>query len=1670
MAQKQQTVLRVQTNKPDTTITMPIGTLAVVTNSGDTFNFTYGGTGVLTDPYTGTTSSTSGKITFVVNTTPGTVYYDITTPTTGFTTVYLNYGTPNEKVILTNNGNTIISNLNPNVGDTITLSMINGATLNSLYFEPISTTVYQYDFLDLYGDIPIKITKSFAELQDISKRNSDYSIGLQLPGSKKNNAFFESFFNVDVSTLYFSAINRVPCDVLLSDESYFKGYLKLNKISIQNTKIEYDVTLYSTIADLFGQIGNGLMKDLNYSDVDYGTNHTFSKTVVQTWGDYNPYTGDEAPKYFYPIVHNGYEYSGDTVNISGATSGSTRLYTSTIVGTYASNAAAYAAGVKRYRINSPEDGLIDNQLKPALNIKNLVQLIFKTYGYTIDSDFFNTPWFRMLYMYGYFSSDTTKFSYKTPVPQTLPLDGVEVLLVETYTDYSLDCLGISYPATTRDYNIYVVKAGTGIPAYCAADITVGLDFTQHPCYGTSFDETINVTIPAYSTGTTYTWVSNAYVDCGSGSCVLEYTENFGANTTVTTVPVSTQVLAYPPSPANTTVFYEDFDYVDFGLVIDQNIKQIDFLASIAKKFNLVFVTDQNDPTKIKIEPYSYYVGTGNIYDWTDKMSYDKGFTVEPALNYVESELILTDLEDGDYGNKAFKDQNNRIYGQNFVYNPTDFKSQQKKIDTIFSPELLRKWDTPDTAPNGDIKLPLGINYAASSASQSSGGSEKVTWQYKGVKTKPKMFYWVGNFNPFLDTLGEVLTYQGSVFTNQIYVAESNGANSRGSWAAPIISHTMPVGNPDSNKITNDSICNLFNSEQPVDLGVAPFQVYTENDIYRLFYEDRVNNLYDKDTRFISGYFDLKQSDIQNLRANDLIKINQQYFSWNKIDSYNLTTPELTKVQLVQVNNEVSTYPTRYFKYFYCDNPSVVFKFATDFTNPSLSGTSYGWSALYDYNVGVLLSGSTAGVTGYTSSIRDNSNNLKYVGYYIYEVSETTYNSGGIPRQYDTLWNMSVDNDGDLNPYNFPSYVFGDNGLLETILFNLFENCSQWDSAVDAYGILTGSSTYHGTAVTPTPTATALPAPTPTPTPGMIGSLMMSFYETPKGKGGPYYKVIVNGSNRDLHYTDTTDLYSTNLNLGDVVEISIENNPSYLEVYGVIRRDYTTDDSLGDMGIVDSTISSTTGGTGTSVIFTASTISSAYNFEYRVEASCLAPQPTPTPSATATPTPTPSSTPTPTPTPTPAPPGIYRLTNLIELDDEIFTYVDFESDEEYCTSNQYKFKHMGIRANNPSQVIPVSALTLNFISDSNYPITYDSDVFDLQFIGYTGCSGSNDFIKIEWQYGWNAAGVSTNYTVDGIFQHIWCGDSSNSFPDTKVTISNKTNLSETFGQINISGGTTGSKSGYTWFDKNLFKSDAAFDLEEFEYELLASNELTKSSRYYLITKNGTPVYSATTNVNIATFEPVNFESLPYSVYTGLTGGDVLKWKVEDTFTYRPTPTPTPIPPTATPTPTASSTPTPTPSPSPTATSTPTPTPTPLPSFIEYEYVGSSPTGTTKNSTNLRTTFSTGPSYVASGVTWTSSTSTVSAISGITDSGSIGTPIDITVYRTINKSTTSTPEEYVNIRTVRLYRNGVAIDANVDTTNYTIPLTPSLLQQSYTFTGVTINAGDTIRAYWNDSVST
>jgi hypothetical protein len=969
----------------------------------------------------------------------------------------------------------------------------------SLWWDEVG----RYEFLDLYSSIPLLINKSFAELGDIGKRNSDYSVGVLLPGSKRNNAFFESYFNVDSVSFFFNPNKRVPCNVLINDEPYFTGYMRLNKVSVMESKAEYDVTLYSTPAELYGSIGNNLLRDLNFSDDDYRFNHTFNLNNVTKGFTYPNYAinGENPYPYFYPVVHNGYlYYTGDTVNFSdGFIKDRTNLYTSTApLGSFATLASAYAAGVQQHRINSPTQGLYNNQLKPALNIWSLLQLMFKTYGFSIESDFFNTPWMKTLYLYGYFSSDTTKFGYTVYSIQTLPLEGCEVFFVE-----------INLDGTPTVYSV-VCKLGTGIPCYCSSDINVTFHYSDE--YNP--DYTFDATIPYGTSGLTI------------GNIGLPF--NYG---TSSQVPNGT-TLKYLPVSIGDTVSFVDDDFVDFNLVIDQNIKQIDILSSIAKKFNLVLIPDPNNGYNIRIEPYDYYIGTGKVHNWSDKISYDKGFTVEPALNFIESELRITDQQDNDEGNKLFKESNNRIYGQNYVYNPTDFKTEVKEINTIFSPELIRKWDADGES---NIGLPLGINYVGSNNQIASGTSERVNWIYKGVKTKPKLFWWLGSFNPFLDLPGE--HYDATYFykTYVAYIMNSSGTTYNQYDRIPVISHTMPMGNPDSNKsgrgFENDSQCILFNSELPAntDIGVQPFNTYTENDAYTSFYEGRVSNLYNPNTRVLSGYFNLNYADLKNLEPQDLIKINEQYFVVSKIEGFNLTNRELTKVQLVQFNGQPNTYPTRCFEYYYCDDPTTVYTFSTDFTNSNLLDTNFGWSLYYDHQIGNL--GGSA--TGFTSTFKDveNFSTEVYIPYYIYEVKcgQTT---GALDWGCDCLHNYIWSEQYGPFQYNMPSFWLNSDSTETGV--NLFTDCADFYTTATTYDIVTGSSSNRGNICcitpTPTPTPTQTITPTPTMTPTMTPTPTISPSPTPTPTPEPPGKYVLTNTAATLtgatRYSSNT-LLSTN---------------------------------------------------------------------------------------------------------------------------------------------------------------------------------------------------------------------------------------------------------------------------------------------------------------------------------------------------------------------------------------------------------------------------------------------------------------------------------------------------------------------------------------------------------------
>ena len=161
--------------------------------------------------------------------------------------------------------------------------------------------------------------------------------------------------------------------------------------------------------------------------------------------------------------------------------------------------------------------------------------MFKQYGYTIKSDFFNTPWFKLLYLYGFFNSDTTKFSYKLGAPSTFGLDNIDLnIYIHPYGTL------IATP---------VVK-GTNIPCLCSSPIKFHALFydPMYPDYPYPYE--FDAIISANSTG--YTEVTG-----------LQFISATSADATITE-----KSLSYLPSPAGTTVFYQDGDKVDFQMVFD----------------------------------------------------------------------------------------------------------------------------------------------------------------------------------------------------------------------------------------------------------------------------------------------------------------------------------------------------------------------------------------------------------------------------------------------------------------------------------------------------------------------------------------------------------------------------------------------------------------------------------------------------------------------------------------------------------------------------------------------------------------------------------------------------------------------------------------------------------------------------------------------------------------------------------------------------------------------------------------------------------------------------------------------------------------------------------------------------------------------------------------------
>src|SRR3972149_5435077 len=193
---------------------------------------------------------------------------------------------------------------------------------NKLELGLISTaSTNSVGFLDTYGDEPVNIKMSISDIKDISKRSAPYTQSFTIQGSEKNNRLLTQIFNI-------------------GSDSTFN----------ESKKIDYQVTIFSESQDLFKNIGDAYIEDLDFSDL----NHVWDYSgITLSW------TGSNQ-SYFYPLIDYGYDLNITDMNIG--------------------------MGVKA------------EEMFPALQVKTIVDRIFSAAGYSYDSTFLSGTYFTNLYI------------------------------------------------------------------------------------------------------------------------------------------------------------------------------------------------------------------------------------------------------------------------------------------------------------------------------------------------------------------------------------------------------------------------------------------------------------------------------------------------------------------------------------------------------------------------------------------------------------------------------------------------------------------------------------------------------------------------------------------------------------------------------------------------------------------------------------------------------------------------------------------------------------------------------------------------------------------------------------------------------------------------------------------------------------------------------------------------------------------------------------------------------------------------------------------------------------------------------------------------------------------------------------------------------------------------
>ncbi len=546
--------------------------------------------------------------------------------------------------------------------------------------------------LDLFSDEEILLSDNVTGVFDLGLLPSEFTRQITLPGTKKNNAFFEHYYDISVlEPELFSTNVKVPCFLDFGGIYLAQGYIQLSKVTLLENKFidSYEVTIYGTLSSFAREINRNFLTDLT-SLSKY--NHTASlENITGSWTN-GLFDGD----IIYPMAEFGQQI-------------------------------LYLPQDDEIGIESPSGSLFVQDYKPAIRIREVWNAIFEEYGFTYTGDFWDKPFLNNVYMvlnnklrYPIFEEvDLETFG----LGKIGPIEGATDIFFNDSTTFSQSVLpwaniqsnpagnfdedvnySLEFPSKLRGkLNLNFRASGSDETAatpqfsLVVKDLQNNVvDITELPQLNTAMDNlhAANLTVfpPDHTRNEKFTILSEfntGFLPSGSYKFFLEYSQLGTGNMTA---------IVDPDGELKSFLEITKVGNVGEGLEIDiaknmpfgtKGIKQIDFITAIQKKFNLVIYPSKIKRNEFTVRQFNEWYKDGEQVDFNQFINIDKPVEFIPANNFAPNELEFGDTLDNDYISQQFSKQENREYAKTYFVDTTNFYSQgQFKVESSFASSPL----------------------------------------------------------------------------------------------------------------------------------------------------------------------------------------------------------------------------------------------------------------------------------------------------------------------------------------------------------------------------------------------------------------------------------------------------------------------------------------------------------------------------------------------------------------------------------------------------------------------------------------------------------------------------------------------------------------------------------------------------------------------------------------------------------------------------------------------------------------------------------------------------------------------------------------------------------------------------------------------------------------------